>query len=157
MLAVPGEHAGAEAREVRGFRQAGEDASTARVRWLLLAAIVVCGCKSQPPATTSSRNPTRTEPLTEEEVESSIRGVAPDFGLCYQLERRQLFASDLSQYVLQIRVPNDGSSPEVSVVKASVAGQAALEQCVVRVMSRLRFPPHPGKRITLNVPIEEAR
>ena len=126
------------------------------VRQALLLAMLVCGCKSQPPAPAKPRLDTeRTEPLTIEEVEGQVRSVAPEFGTCYRNERRQLFSQELAEYLLQIRVPIDGSTPEVTVVKASIAGQETLESCVVRVLSRLRFPAHPGKRITLNVPIEE--
>lgn len=91
-----------------------------------------------------------------EEVEGAVRAVAHEFGACYHTERRQLVVEDLSEYVLQLRVPADGAAPEVTVVKASIPAQKTLEHCVVTVLSNLRFPAHPGKRITLNVPIKEA-
>ena len=128
------------------------------VRRALLLALFLCGCKSQQTTLASPRiDSKRTDPLTVEEVENAVRSVAAEFGTCYRNERRQLFAEELSDYVLQLRVPIDGSQPEITVVKATIAGQEALEHCLVMVLSRLRFPAHPGKRITLNVPIEEGR
>ncbi len=118
---------------------------------------LVCGCRSQPVPTVPSRiDPLATEALTPEDVEAEVRSVATDLGSCYRNERLQLFSGDLPEYLLRLRVPTDGSRPEVTVVKASIAGKEALESCLVTVLSRLRFPAHPGKRITLNIPINEA-
>lgn len=130
----------------------------ASVRGLaVIVALVACGCKSQPAPRAPSRiDDTRKDPLTVEEVEETVRGVAQDFGACYHTERRQLVVEDLSEYVLQLRVPVDGKAPEVTVVKSTIPAQKTLEQCVVNVLAKLRFPAHPGKRITLNVPIKEA-
>ena len=130
-----------------------------RTGWGLLWASLtaLCGCKSQPPPRAPSRIDTgRKTPLTVEEVTTRVRGVTQEFSSCYINERRQLISGDLSDYVLQLRVPPDGKPVEVTVVKASVPGQETLEFCVVQVLARLRFPKHPGKRITLNVPIKEA-
>jgi hypothetical protein len=125
-------------------------------RWVFVLAFV-CGCKSQEAQRGAPRiEQERTEPLTVDEVQSKVRASAEEISTCYRNERLQLNAGALSEYVLQLRIPNDGKPPQVLVGSASIQGQTTLEGCLVGVLARLRFPAHPGKRITLNVPIKEA-
>lgn len=91
--------------------------------------------------------------LTPKEAVRFLTKAVPDFDVCYRREHRNL-APKLSNYVLQVFVPTDGSPPDIEVLSETIKSQATLRACVVAAAERIHFPAHLGEPITLKVPIE---
>ncbi len=98
----------------------------------------------------------RQTPLTVREAEKIIRTNAKRLSVCYTQERWNAIDGDLSDYIVQMRIPANGSKPKVRILEATIPGQAHLEDCVKMALSRITFPTHSGETIVMNVPIEGA-
>jgi hypothetical protein len=130
----------------------------ARALVLALAGATLAGCASAPPPKRSVAdedpwiNGVRQRPLSEEEVDATIKKNRERVVGCYRRERLNNDGK-LSDYVFRLEIPADGKAPKVSAVSATVAGQRALELCLSDTLAALRFPPHAGAKLVLNVPI----
>ncbi|MCB9653504.1 MAG: hypothetical protein H6729_05130 [Deltaproteobacteria bacterium] len=127
----------------------------------LLAAetLSASSCASSTPPSEPAEKPlyvngVRQRPLTVDEAASTVGNRSTELSKCYGRERVNLDSARLSDYVFQIRIPTDGTKPEVSVQKATDPKQKMLESCLLTVLTSTRFPAHIGKPLTINVPIE---
>lgn len=93
------------------------------------------------------------KPLTTQEAERYLRQASADLSLCYQREEMNLVGKT-SNYVFQVFIPVDGSTPDVTVVKESIPNQVTLRDCLTQAIERVQFPAHVGEPLTLKVPIE---
>lgn len=131
----------------------------ARVLVLALVGAALVGCASAPPPKRSVAdedpwvNGVRQRALSEQEVDSAIQKSRERIVGCYRRERLNNDGR-LSDYVYRLEVPTDGKAPKVSLVSATVTGQPALESCLSDTLLALRFPPHAGAKLVLNVPIQ---
>jgi len=124
-----------------------------RVVWGLLALVVGCASPPPPPVVQPLwKDGVMQKPLTVKEAERYLQQASPEFSVCYR--REQMNLAKTSDYVFQVFIPVDGSTPDVTVLKETVPGQLTLRDCLTQAMERVHFPAHVGEPLTLKVPIE---
>ncbi|MCB9651709.1 MAG: hypothetical protein H6730_34705 [Deltaproteobacteria bacterium] len=125
-----------------------------RVVWGLVTLAVGCATPPPPPVTQPLwKDGVMQKPLTVEEATRYLKQAAPEFSVCYRREQLNLTART-SDYLFQVFIPVDGSTPDVTVLKETVAGQLTLRDCLTQAIERVHFPAHTGQPLTLKVPIE---
>lgn len=122
-----------------------------------LLAGLVGACAGQAPAERAEQpglaGGVRQTPLTVGEVERRLAFLSGSFAGCYHRLRLTFGVDPPSSYVVRVEVPSNGGSTTATVLEATVEGQQDLERCIVDEVEGLRFPPHVGEPLVLDVPI----
>jgi hypothetical protein len=127
---------------------------------LVLSMIAGFGCASAPPPKRAAPEPpayvdgVRQRPLTVEEVEDAVARSRERIVACYRTERFNDATSKLPSFSLRMEIPTDGTAQKVTITSQATTPQRVLEGCVRDALIAIRFPPHAGAPLVVDVPIQ---
>ncbi|MCK6545652.1 hypothetical protein L6R52_07265 [Myxococcota bacterium] len=96
----------------------------------------------------------RQRPLTVEEVEDAVKRSRERIVACYRTERLNDPTSKLPSFTFEVSIPTDGSAQKVTMTSTDATPLRVLEGCLRDALIAIRFPPHVGTTLVVQVPIQ---
>lgn len=121
---------------------------------VLTAAGFSWSCASRRVAPVVEESSVRAEPLLEDEVGRMVGYTSNRLSGCYQRYRLTYGLTPASDFIVRMRIPNDGAPHVAEIAKKTQTGQDDLELCVVETLEAIRFPAHSGEPLVVDVPIK---